>query len=201
MVQGNAGGPGADDPTIENTPSTLIPVRVEELSPQTDWQATWSTARTKGLDSELTSFIFKLLHCLLPTQDRVSRITRNQNQNIGLCQLCHAEVEDPQHAFFSCPYSSTAGLALLGYLQLLVPDLSPGAALHLEFGQGLDEQEQLAEVCLLATGLKYILSMRIEKKLVVLYKMRTEIEAKISVLRSTMHSEAGDVMAEIIRTE
>ena len=93
-------------PTNENTPSTCITIRVEELSPQTDWKATWSIARAKGLDSELTAFIFKLLHCLLPTQDRVSRIVRKQNLNTGLCPLCHAEVEEPQHAFYSCPYSS-----------------------------------------------------------------------------------------------
>ena len=188
-------------PTNENTPSSLIPVRAEDLSPQTDWPATWSLARTKGLDSELTSFIFKLLHCLLPTQDRVSRFTRNQNQKNGLCLLCHAEIEDPQHAFFSCPYSTTAGQALLGFLHLVVPDLSPEAALHLEFGQDLQEQEQLATVCLLATGLKYIWSTRMEKKLVILYKMRAEIEAKISVLRRTSHSGAGDLMADMISTD
>ena len=48
----------------------------------------------QGLESDLSSFLFKLLHKLLPTQDRVSRIVRAEAQILGLCQLCHREVED-----------------------------------------------------------------------------------------------------------
>ena len=185
-------------PSNDNTPSTLVPVRAEELSPHTDWPVTWGLARTKGLDSELTAFTFKLLHCLLPTQDRVSRLTRNQHPNPGLCQHCQAEIEDLSHAFFSCPTSCVAGLALLGYLQVVIPDLSAEAALSLEFGQGLEQHEQLAAVCLLATGLKYLWSTRVEKKSVILFKMRADIESKISVLRRTRHREAGELMFEMI---
>ena len=182
-----------------NMASSLVPVRVEELSTETDWAVTWSLARLKGLDSDLTAFLFKLLHCLLPSQDRVSRITRIQTQNIGLCLLCHTEVEDLQHAFFSCRHSCVAGLALLGYLQVLCPNISQEDALHLQLGHDLAVQEQLAAVCLLATGLQYIWSTRVEKKSVILFKMRSEIEAKISVLRRTRYSSAGDKIAEMIR--
>ena len=187
------------NPTIGDMAPSLVPVRVEELSPEIDWDITWRMSRMKGLDSELTAFIFKLLHCLLPSQDRVSRITRNQTQNIGLCLLCQTEVEDLPHAFFSCRHSCVAGLSLLGYLQVLCPNTSQEDALHLQLGHDLDEQEQLAAVCLLATGLKYIWSTRVEKKAVILYKMRSEIEAKISVLRRTRYSSAGDKIAEMIR--
>ena len=186
-------------PTDENTSPALVPVRVESLSPLTDWSTTWNLARTKGLGSDLTAFLFKLLHHLLPTQDRVSRLTRTQSQNTGLCQLCHAEIEDQSHAFFSCPYSCTAGLALLGYVQLIVPNLSAEAALRLELGQDMTEEEQLATVCLLATGLKYIWTTRTEKKCVILFKMRAEIETQISIIRRTRHSAAGDLMLEMIK--
>ena len=89
-------------------------------------------------------------------------------------------------------------MALLGYVQVVLPDLSPGAALRLELGQDLDEPEQLATVCLLATGLKYIWATRTEKKAVILYKMRAEIEARISVLRRTKHIGAGNLMSDMI---
>ena len=183
-------------PPNENSPASLIPVRVELLSPQTDWPVTWELARTRGLGSELTGFLFKLLHHLLPTQDRVARMTRGHN--MGLCPLCQIEVEDLNHAFFSCPHSCVAGLALLGYGQVAIPSLSPEAVLHLELGQDLNEEQQLATVCLLATGLKYIWSTRIEKKYATLFKMRAEIEAKISILRRTRHSGAGTLMLEMI---
>ena len=91
-----------------------------------------------------------------------------------------------------------AGLALLGYVQQTVHQLSPEAALRLELGDDQDDAEQLASVCLLATGLKYIWEARTEKKLVTLFKMRSEIELKIAILRRTRHATAGDRMLELI---
>ena len=70
-----------------------------------------------------------------------------------------------------------AGLALLGYVQQVIPNLNPEEALRLEFGHDLSDVDQLASVCLLSTGLKYIWETRAEKKPTILYKMRAEIEA------------------------
>ena len=61
-------------PPNEDTPRSLLPIRAETLSPSTDWPNSWRLSRMQGLESDLSSFLFKLLHKLLPTQDRVSRI-------------------------------------------------------------------------------------------------------------------------------
>ena len=63
---------------------------------------------------------------------------------------------------------------------------------------GLDEVDLLAAVCLLSVGLKYIWETRIEKKAIYLYKMRAEIEARISVLRKSRYIESGKKMLEMI---
>ena len=55
-------------------PAELIPIRPESKHPNTDWSQLWSLARTKGLRSELISFQLKVLHDLLPTQERMSRL-------------------------------------------------------------------------------------------------------------------------------
>ena len=184
--------------TEANTTPTLLPVRVEALYPLTDWSLTWRLARTKGLGSDLTSFLFKLVHCLLPTQDRVSRLGGSVAQHPGSCHHCTEDVEDPVHAFFFCQHSRLAGHVLLGHVQILVPDLSPEAALRLEFGQDLSNDEELATACLLAAGLKYIWEARVEKKPVTTFKMRAEIEARISILRRTRHKGAGELMLEML---
>ena len=72
----------------EESPPSLIPVRVESLFPDTDWNETWRLVRTHGLGSDLTGFLFKLVHCLLPTQDRVSRLGGGQVPNPGRCNFC-----------------------------------------------------------------------------------------------------------------
>ena len=40
------------NPTIGDMAPSLVPVRVEELSPEIDWDITWRMSRMKGLDSE-----------------------------------------------------------------------------------------------------------------------------------------------------
>ena len=115
-----------------------------------------------------------------------------------MCNICVSEVETPLHAFFQCRHSLLSGLALLGYVQVSVPDLSPEAALRLELGRQLTEEQELATVCILGCGLKYIWDARIEKKQVRTFKMRAEVEARISILRRTRYSKSGDIMLEMM---
>ena len=58
--------------------------------------------------------------------------------------------------------------------------------------------DQLAAVCLLSTGLMYIWETRVDKKLVTIFKMRAEIEARISILRKTRYRAAGERMLDLI---
>ena len=90
------------------------------------------------------------------------------------------------------------GLTLLGWVQYLLPNLSPETALQLDFRQELSEIEELAVICTLATGLKYIWEARTSKKVVETYKMRAEIEAKISILRRSRYSEAGGIIETML---
>jgi hypothetical protein len=52
----------------------------------------------------------------------------------------------------------------------MVPDLSPEAALNLDLGQEMSDNEELTVVCTLAAGLKYILEARVAKKWLKLIK-------------------------------
>ena len=49
-------------------------------------------------------------------------------------------------------------------MQHLIPTISIEGCLRLELGEDLVEEDQLAVVCLLASGLKYIFETRAEKK-------------------------------------
>ena len=170
-------------PPNEDTPRSLLPIRAETLSPSTDWPNSWRLSRMQGLESDLSSFLFKLLHKLLPTQDRVSRIVRAEAQILGLCQLCHREVEDTSHAFFSCSHNRVAGLGLLGLVQGLCPDLQQEDVLQLHLGEDFPPDDELAVMYMLATGLKYIWEARQSKKQTTFVQVRAELEAKIYLLR------------------
>ena len=185
-------------PATDNNPQGLLPVRAETMSPNNDWPTTWRLIRLKGLNSELSAFLFKLIHCLLPTQDRVARLGAAEGQQPGMCLFCNLEIEDALHAFFSCPHSNVAGLALLGWVQGLVPDLSPEDALHLQLGGDMAHEEELAAVYMLATGWKFIWEARVSKKQIVLHQMRSELEANIAILRKSKFREAAMMMQGLL---
>ena len=181
-------------PATENTPQLLLPVRAEALTPTNDWTNSWRLARIKGVDSVLSAFLFKLLHRLLPTKDRVSRLRGEE----GICYLCNEEIEDLSHAFFTCSHSRVAGLALLGWVQVLCPNLLPEDALVLQLGEDLPEVDELAVVYTIAAGLMHIWEARVLKKQITPFLVRAELEAKISLLRHTRYSEAGYRMQDML---
>ena len=182
-------------PITDSAPSSPIPCRVELQSPSCDWTNTWRLCRLKGLGSELTSFLFKLLHQLLPTQERISRIGKTDST----CLLCLLDTGHQLHCFFQCPHNCIAGLGLLGWVQGLCPGLTEEDVLLLQLPSDLSPVSELAVVTVIATGLKYIWEARTIKKQIYLYQIRAEIEAKISLMRKTRWHIAGGIIESMLR--
>ena len=186
-------------PATEDSPAVLLPIRPEVRSPDNDWSLVWQKARNKGLGAETISFQFKVLHDLLPTQERISRIGvagEAQDQ----CLVCRLDKEDLSHCFFDCPRNLGVGLRLLGCVQQILPGLSGEAALRLDFGLALSDDEYLVVQGILLHGLKYIWEARLKKKMLTMFSMRAEIEAYISLLRRTRRfSMAAERMEEMIQ--
>ena len=182
----------------EELAAALIPISIETQHPNTDWPSVWNILRTKGLGSDLISFQFKMVHRLLPTRDRIARLGLDEGQ-AGICLHCRLEVENLSHCFFDCTKNMLVGLALLGCVQQLIPGLSAEAAVRLDWGLVLPDEENLAALCTLTTGLKYIWEARLAKKVVMKYKMRAEIEAKVTILRKTRFLSAALKIDEMIQ--
>ena len=160
----------------------LIPCRAEIRSPMFDWESAWSRGRLHGLGSELMSFLFKVLHDLLPTQERVARTSVTVNGN---CKLCDLNVmEDLVHALIRCPGNQGVGQAVL---QCLPPgdELQDQSVLKLQLD--VEEPLQLPVVWFLAVAWLSLWESRKLGKRPELYKVRADLEAKVSLLRETRH--------------
>ena len=176
----------------------LIACRVELLNPSCNWKAIWSNVRMKGLTSELMSFLFKLVHQLLPSRNRIARMSVGGTSD-NRCLLCNTNSEENLiHAFFMCPNNHIAGLALLGFVQKVEPNLSEEDAVTLNFSDQINDTEKLAVLYLLGTGLKFIWECRIEKKTIQLYVIRAKLEAKIELLRKTRYVNIATLMSNMI---
>ena len=116
---------------LPNSPREYIRSRAELASVNTDWDTSWKRARMKGLGSEATSFLWKLLHRLLPCEERLSRMLPNTSSN---CKLCPVQVNaDLPHCLLQCISTSEIGNMMLSMVRLHDPAVTMNKLLRLEF--------------------------------------------------------------------
>ena len=140
------------------------------------------------MDSNLNSFLFKLLHKILPTAERVARILPNHSP---VCSLCYGENptnESLSHAMFLCNNNQGSGATLMRGIKKFIPYASESDILKINFDVG-DEDLLFALVWSSASFLSSLWNLRIEKKRISLSKIRTDLEASVRLLReSRLHT-------------
>ena len=172
----------------------LVPLRVELKDPGVDWPRSWQLARLPALGPQLSSFLFKLLHHLLPTAERVAKILPATSP---LCTQCGDKVvETLHHALYVCTANLGLPQQLLACLKDYDPSLTPQKVLtlHLEVNIHL----QLPIIWTIATFLLAIWSARINKRKVSLPAVRSEVEAACRILRESKFTNAGHVAGQLI---
>ena len=95
----------------------LVPCRVERLNPSMDWKKSWMAASLPGLTSNKSSFLWKMLHDILPTRERMHRMSLPGVPS-AICTLCFDNKEDnSEHALLTCSYIKVGADNLLLALQ------------------------------------------------------------------------------------
>ena len=176
--------------------SELVPCKVEEKNPEVRWPEVYRLSRLRGLSPENKSFLFKIIHLLLPSKERINHITLNTSP---LCWCNSGDIESYHHLFFSCEYNRESGQALLQCIRSYDRGLTETKVLRLELET--EEPFMLASVSLLATGLQFIWDNRKSKYRTPLYSMRAELEAAISIRRRSRLQklrETADIMENMI---
>ena len=176
--------------------SELVPCKVEEKNPEVRWPEVYRLSRLRGLSPENKSFLFKIIHLLLPSKERINHITPNTSP---LCWCNSGDTESYHHLFFSCEYNRESGQALLQCIRSYDRGLTETKVLRLELET--EEPFMLASVSLLATGLQFIWDNRKSKIRTPLYSMRAELEAAISIRRRSRLQklrETAEIMKNMI---
>ena len=168
----------------------LIPCRAELKDPEIAWVSIWPSIRLPGLGSGITSFIFKVLHNLLPTQERISRTSPAVT---GMCRLCVLDTtEDLHHALVSCPGNGGVGHAVL---QCLPNVPGPNDTIVQIVAEGVDEYPV---VWFMAVSWMNIWESRRQGKRPELFRIRADLEAKVSLLRKTRYLEPAEEISQMI---
>ena len=176
---------------------SLKPCRAEINHPEVDWEATWRRSAMKGLSSDDHSFLWKLLHNLLPTQERLHRMGF-QNTITPNCVQCDQAVPDQlSHALLTCPQNTEVTNWLFECLRPFTPSLTPQQLVLLSLGE-LEEDQELPIVWIIAKTLCNIWLTRIQKKKPSLFQTRAHLEAGISIMRKTRYKETCALLDNII---
>ena len=131
--------------------SELIPCKVELNHPNICWSESYRLCRLRGLSPSEKTFLFKLIHLLLPSKERVHHLT---NQGTPLCWCGAGVPETYEHLFFQCIKNAEAGQSVLICAKSYCRTMTEEECLRLELNT--DDPFQLASTVILATGLKYI---------------------------------------------
>ena len=108
---------------LEDNTLGYIKSRAELSVPTNDWETTWRRARLKGLGSAATSFLWKLVHKLLPTEDRLARILPSSEPG---CKLCpNPAPADLVHCLFRCVSTREMGSKLISFISTHDPLITP----------------------------------------------------------------------------
>ena len=167
---------------------------VELSSPNTDWENSWRLARLPGLGREHTSFLFRLLHQILPTQERLHRTKTDVNP---VCKAAGCtEVEDLGHCLVICPANQDVGTSLVELLRQHHAGLTTAAALRLEMQ--VEEHLELPMVWVTAGTLLSIWEQRKISNKVQPHLTRANLEAKINTLRETRMASLASLLDELI---
>ena len=175
----------------------FISSRVESASPGTDWETSWRLARLGGLGPENTSFLFKLLHQILPTQERLHRAKKEANPRCKAPGCTSGDVGDLQHSLVQCEANQLVGKKLMETLSQYQPTISTEAALRLEFS--VEDDLELPLVWITAATLLSIWEQRKVGSKVQPYLTRAQLEAKVNILRDTRLSKITSFLDNMIK--
>ena len=169
--------------------------KTEREHPAIDWEQTWNLACIKGLESSEYTFLWKMIHNLLPTQQRLNRILVNVTSD--KCTLCNSlEVCNLAHALFNCRFISNVSNWLLEHLHAIVPNLTPAQVILLDFK--VDDNLQLPVVWFIPKTLSIIWNTRLNKKAANLFTTRAPLEADVMLLRKTRFRSAAIELSKIL---
>ena len=150
--------------------------KIESEHPNIDWETTWSIACTPGLTSNSYTFLFKMVHNILPTQQRLHRILPSVAS--PQCNLCDSHsTSNLAHALFLCDYNSEVGTWLLQIISHVIPRVTPEQVILLNLK--IDRQLHLPLAWITSESLDIVWNCRTEKKPCTLFLTRAVLKNNV----------------------
>ena len=160
---------------------SYTPCRAEVNNPAVDWERSWNLAATPGLSSDHSTFLWRMLHNLLPTQERLYRMGM-PNITSDICSHCDLDViGNLDHSLLNCPFNDGAGQYLVAKLSVIIHRLKAEQITLLNIE--VEECDKLPATFLIATVLSEAWQLRKEKRRGNMNLVRASLEAGVNIMR------------------
>ena len=151
-----------------------------------------------GLSNESRSFFFKFLHNILPTQDRLNRITRNVNSDVCVC--CDDGTPDNawSHSFTKCAHTAPVMDWLKSTLVTVDPAITVENIIWLQIN-AISESYEIAALWLIAETMSFAWAQRKTRTDISIPALITNLNTKATfLLNSQHHHNSGSIILELI---
>ena len=150
-----------------------------------------------GLSSESMTFLFRMLHQILPCRDRLARIFPRVEANT--CKICDSGDSDTLlHSLAACPSSRDSFNWMMNGLGKYSDNLTPQKILLLDIEPSLTAvplpHHQLSLIWFTAEVLRRIFGYRRDEKKCRLYEIRAELEAEVNLLRRSKYADVAVIL-------
>ena len=181
--------------------SFAIRPKTENQNRNINWESIWPLCTLPGLDSTDSSFLFCLLHNLLPTQERLHRVLSHTVATADYTLCTQNVVCDKLHALIFCPYNNGTGYWIIRSLRTLLPLLQPAQLISLNFGLNSSDENALPATWLAAKALNMVWLSRVNKKVTTIAATRAALEAGVMLLRKSRYNQNTTTLENLIAVD
>ena len=160
--------------------------RVETLYPEVDWIRLWGYFNTMGLEAEKRTFVFRLLHNILPVNIRLFRM------NLAVspaCELCsHGAIEDMTHAVLECSFNSFINDWIVALLYDIDTNLLDSHVTSLNISTlniPISHDRRFPVLCFITTSLMLVWKSRCDKRQLMVTILQSDLDPIELVCKAT----------------
>ena len=147
------------------------------------WADIWFLAKIKGISNQARTFMWRLLHNLLPSEQRLFRLKKTQSPRYILC-LENLEDDIWQHSFSLCSFSNPAMEWMMKVIQSMDPTITKEKSIFLQI-EPINKDNTLPCVWIISETLQYIWARRRSREPIDVVCMKASLEAKCHMLQQT----------------
>ena len=155
------------------------------MYPLRDWNNTWKLARIGGISNENRTFLFRFLHNIHPTKDRLHRLNPRATPT-PFCSFCEDQEKDDnwKHIMSECTQSTHAVGWLISVLKKFDQNVTIEKIMSFQL-EPSNADTMLECIFIIAETLIFIWKKRQERKEFELEVMISKVRAKCDILQKS----------------